>query len=97
MLSYCLKQRKRTECVPNSETFVITKNGRNAMRCICAECGITKFRFISKGEMQGSGFDELIVHGLAAGAKGLYSRSSLNGHSRKRTALLTAALFETPF
>ena len=26
-----------------------------------------------------------------------YSRSSLNGHSRKRTALLTAALFETPF
>ena len=26
-----------------------------------------------------------------------YSRSSLNGHSSKRTALLTAALFETPF
>ena len=73
MLSYCVRQRKRTECVPNSETFVITKNGRNAMRCICAECGITKFRFISKGEMQGSGFDELIVHGLAAGAKGLYN------------------------
>ena len=73
MLSYCVKQRKRTECVPNSETFVITKNGRNAMRCICAECGITKFRFISKGEMQGSGFDELIVKGLAAGAKGLYN------------------------
>ena len=73
MLSYCVRQRKRTECVPNSETFVVTKNGRNAMRCICAECGITKFRFISKGEMQGSGFDELIVHGLAAGAKGLYN------------------------
>ena len=73
MLSYCVRQRKRTECVPNSETFVITKNGRNAMRCICAEYGITKFRFISKGEMQGSGFDELIVKGLAAGAKGLYN------------------------
>ena len=73
MLSYCIRQRKKTECVPNSETFVITKNGRNAMRCICAECGITKFRFISKGEMQGSGFDELIVKGLAAGAKGLYN------------------------
>ncbi len=27
----------------------------------------------------------------------IYSRSSLNGHSRKRTALLTATLFETPF
>ena len=73
MLSYCVRQRKRTECVPNSETFVITKNGRNAMRCICAECGITKFRFISKAEMQGSGFDELIVKGLAAGAKGLFN------------------------
>ena len=73
MLSYCVRQRKMTECVPNSETFVITKNGRNAMRCICAECGITKFRFISKAEMQGSGFDELIVKGLAAGAKGLYN------------------------
>ena len=77
MLSYCVRQRKRTECVPNSETFVITKNGRNAMRCICAECGITKFRFISKGQVlqlqQGSGFDELIVKGLAAGAKGLYN------------------------
>ena len=73
MLSYCVRQRKKTECVPNSETFVITKNCRNAMRCICAECGITKFRFISKGEMQGSGFDELIVKGLAAGAKGLYN------------------------
>ena len=60
-----------------SETFVITKNGRNAMRCICAECGITKFRFISQGQVlqlqQGSGFDELIVKGLAAGAKGLYN------------------------
>ena len=77
MLSCCVRQRKRTECVPNSETFVITKNGRNAMRCICAECGITKFRFISKGQVlqlqQGSGFDELIVKGLAAGAKGLYN------------------------
>ena len=73
MLSYCVKQRKQTECLPNSETLVITKNGRNAMKCICAECGITKLRFISQKEMQGSGFDELIVRGLAAGAKGLYN------------------------
>ena len=72
MSSYCVKQRKMTECVPGSQTFVITKNGRNAMRCICAECGIIKFRFISQEEMQGSGFDELIVKGLAAGAKGSY-------------------------
>ena len=65
MLTYCVKQRKKTECVPGSETFLVTKNGRNAMKCQCAECGITKFRFLSKRE--GGSFDELIVKGLAAG------------------------------
>ena len=69
MLTYCVRQRKQTECVPGSETFLVTENGRNAMKCQCAECGITKFRFLSKRE--GSGFDELIVKGLAAGTKGL--------------------------
>ena len=71
MLTYCVQQRKQTECVPGSETFLVTKNGRNAMKCQCAECGITKFRFLSKRE--GSGFDELIVKGLAAGTKGLFN------------------------
>ena len=73
MLSYCVKQRKMTNCVAGSEQYVKTKNGRNAMKCQCIECGITKFRFISKAEMQGSGFDELIVKGLASGAKGLFN------------------------
>ena len=26
--SYCVKQKKQTECVPNSEKIVKTKNGR---------------------------------------------------------------------
>ena len=39
------------------------------MKFQCAECSITKFRFISKQE--GGSFDELIVKGLAAGTKGL--------------------------
>ena len=73
MKSYCVKQRKVTDCVPGSEQYVKTKNGRNAMKCKCAECGITKFRFLSKNEIQGSGFDELIVKGLASGAKGLFN------------------------
>ena len=73
MKSYCVKQRKWTECVPGSAQYVKTKNGRNAMKCQCTECGITKFRFLSKGEIQGSGFDELIVKGLASGAKGLFN------------------------
>ena len=73
MLTYCVRQRKKTECLPGSETYVITKNNRPAMKCKCSECGITKFRFVSLGEMKGAGFDELIVKGLAAGAKGLFN------------------------
>ena len=46
MKSYFVKQKKQTECVPGSEQYVKTKNGRNAMKCKCAECGITKFRFV---------------------------------------------------
>ena len=38
--------KKQTECVPGSEQYVKTKNGRNAMNCKCSECGITKFWFI---------------------------------------------------
>ena len=45
--SYCVKQRKKTDCVPNSETLVQTKNGRLMMKCKCVECGITKTSFVS--------------------------------------------------
>ena len=73
MLTYCVRQRKKTQCISGSETYVMTKNGRPAMKCKCAECGITKFKFLTKKEMKGSGFDELIVKGLAAGAEGLFN------------------------
>ena len=46
MKTFCVKQRKMTDCVSGSEQYVKTKNGRNAMKCKCAECGITKFRFV---------------------------------------------------
>ena len=54
MKSYCVKQRKQTECVPGSEQYVQTKHGRNAMKCKCAKCAITKFRFV-KGGAKGKG------------------------------------------
>ena len=73
MKSYCVKERKMTECKSGSEQIVQTKNGRYALKCICSNCGITKFRFLSNAEIKGSGFDELIVKGLAAGAKGLFN------------------------
>ena len=46
MKTYCVKQRKQTECVPGSETYAMARNGRRMMKCKCAECGITKTRFV---------------------------------------------------
>ena len=44
--SYCVKQKKVTECVPNSEKIVKARNGRLMMKCTCAECEITKTKFV---------------------------------------------------
>ena len=49
MKSYCVKQKKVTECVPGSERIVKAKNGRTMMKCKCVECGITKTKFVKKG------------------------------------------------
>ena len=48
MKSYCVKQKKVTLCVPGSEQYVKTKNGRTMMKCICSECKITKTRFVKQ-------------------------------------------------
>ena len=48
MKSYCVKQKKLTECVEPSG-YKKTKNGRLMFFCTCAECGITKTKFVKKG------------------------------------------------
>jgi len=69
MRSYCVKQRKVTECVPGSETYIRTKNGRNMMKCKCAECGITKTKFVkgTKGKClildKHSPFNKILILG----------------------------------
>ena len=45
MKSYCVKQKKQTECVEPSGTAV-AKNGRKYFWCTCAECGIKKTKFV---------------------------------------------------
>ena len=50
--SYCVRQKKQTECVPGSERYVKAKNGRMMLKCTCAECGITKTKFV-KSESTG--------------------------------------------
>ena len=47
--SYCVKQKKKTECVPGSEKYVRTTNGRIMLKCTCVECGITKTKFTKQG------------------------------------------------
>ena len=46
MKSYCVKQKRVTECVPESERYVRAKNNRLMLKCKCSECGITKTKFI---------------------------------------------------
>ena len=46
MKTYCVKQRKRTERVPERETYAMARNGRGMMKCKCALCGIIKTRFV---------------------------------------------------
>ena len=50
--SYCVKQKKQTECIPDSATLVQLKNGRFMMKCKCAECGITKTKFAKQSGNQ---------------------------------------------
>ena len=46
--SYCVKQKKQTECVPRSERFVKAANGRLMLKCKCSECGIIKTKFVKQ-------------------------------------------------
>ena len=46
--SRCVKQKKQTNCVPGSGRLVKANNGRMMMKCICAECGITKTKFVKQ-------------------------------------------------
>ena len=76
--SYCVKQKKITECIPDSARLVQLKNGRFMMKCKCAECGITKTQFVKqtgnglappKGAglldtVASTGADLLIHHGI---------------------------------
>ena len=52
--SYCVKQKKQTECVPGSERYVKAENGRTMMKCTCAECGITKTKFVKSQSTGGA-------------------------------------------
>ena len=57
MRSYCVKQKKVTECVPGSERYEKAKNGRLMLKCssyivggtkaFFSKCSLTKPNYIS--------------------------------------------------
>ena len=48
MRSYCVKQKKVTECVPGSERYEKATKGRLMLKCKCSESGITKTKFVKQ-------------------------------------------------
>lgn len=46
--SYCVKQKKQTDSVQGSEHYVKTKNNRLMLKSTCAECGVTKSKFVKQ-------------------------------------------------
>ena len=51
--SYCVKQKKQTECVEPSG-YKQAKNGRLMFFCTCVECGITKTKFVKSQSTGGA-------------------------------------------
>ena len=50
METYCVKQRKKTKCVEPSG-IKYTKYDQPMFFCTCAECGIIKYRFVKKDQV----------------------------------------------
>ena len=59
MESYCVKQKKFTECI-EPRGYKKSKNGKLMFYCKCKECGIMKYKFV-KNQSFGGSFDEAIL------------------------------------
>ena len=77
--SSCVRQKKQTDSVPGCEHYVKTKNNRLMLKSTCAECGVTKTKFVKQkpGKLVGpsegvgildsvadTGLDLFIHHGV---------------------------------
>ena len=56
--SYCVKQKKFTECI-EPKGYKKSKNGKLMFYCKCKECGIMKYKFVKN--QSGGSFDQAIV------------------------------------
>ena len=60
MKSYCVKQKKFTECIEPSG-YKKSKNGKFIFYCKCEECRIMKYKFVKNNTFSGGSFDEAIL------------------------------------
>ena len=57
METYCVRERKKTQCISGTEEMVNMKINRLMLQCTCANCGILKHSFVKQGGL-------LVVHKL---------------------------------
>ena len=60
MESYCVKQKKFTECI-EPRGYKKSKNDKLMFYCKCKECGIMKYKFVKKSSHAGGSFDEALL------------------------------------
>ena len=59
MKSYCVKQKKFTECIEPSG-YKKSKNGKFMFYCKCEECGIMKYKFVKNNDFSGGSSQRLL-------------------------------------
>ena len=70
---YCVKERRFTQNVPESETIAAAKNGRKFLKAKCAICGITKTRLIAELAKRGKNGNK--KGGAISSRRGLQSQA----------------------
>ena len=65
MVSYCVKQKKFTNSLAESEKITRSKNGKLMIKSICSECGAKKSQFIKP--QKGGSSQRLLAPALRAG------------------------------
>ena len=109
MKSYCVKQKKVTECVPGSERHEKAKNGRLMLKCVCVECRIIKTKFVKSqkgGEnplskpLEASKWAEKIVRKVIPSTDHVFDRywsgDILKGAFNKETGLTSKKFWTRP-
>ena len=75
--SYCVKQKKQTECVEPSG-YQQAKNGRLIFFCTCFECGIKKTKFVKSKTTGGIKKTKFVKSKTTGGIKKTTKKKTIN-------------------